>query len=117
MGYGLEVMGYGLEVIVIVIVHVLHLHILDNIHVITYHILHILIRQLRMQWQGHLINEQVVGIRIVLDVKSQCLVRRHHRQRLVMHITNNSPLRHLHNNLSTFLITSTHQTSDIQMPT
>ena len=44
--------------------------ILDNIHEVSNHILHILIRQFRMQRQRNLIFKQMIRIRIILNVKS-----------------------------------------------
>ncbi len=89
---------------------------LHNLPKTPHHILHILIPQPRMQRQRHLILKQMIRIREVLDIKAKRLIRRHHWQRLIMHIAGNPPLRHLHNHIPTLRISATKQTGKIQMP-
>ena len=89
--------------------------ILDNVYEIGCHVLHILVRQPGVQRQCHLVYKQVVGIGVILDVKAQRLIRRHHRQRFIVHVTCDAPLRHFDDDSPPLLVRATQQTSDIQM--
>ena len=67
---------------------------LDDIHKIPHYILHILHSHTGVEREGDLVLEQVICIRIVLDVETESLVGCHHRQRFVMHIGGNAMLCH-----------------------
>ena len=59
----------------------------------------------------------MIGIGVIPDVKTKCLVCDYHRQWLIVNVTNNAPFCHFHNHISTFLVSTTQQMGEIQMST
>ena len=57
----------------------------------------------------------MIGIRIILNIKSESLIRCHHRQRLVVHVAGNATFCHLLYHLVGILTSLTKQTHQIQV--
>ena len=87
----------------------------QNLHKIPNHILPILIRQPRVQRQGHFVDELVVGVGIVLDVEAQGLVGRHHRQGLVVDVAGHTSFGHLDDDFVAFLQALAEQAGEVEV--
>ena len=55
-----------------------------------------------MQRESHFVAVHVIGVGIILDVEAECLVCRHHGQRLVVDVAGDAPFRHPGNEIVAF---------------
>ena len=68
-----------------------------------------------MQWQGNFIFKHIIGVRVILDICSECFISCHHRKGLIVHIRCYALLRHLRDDDPPLLIAAAGHSGDIEM--